>query len=119
VKRLTRIWGRWAAALVVAVAAQQPAHGFYFVGWPGNAKAPPLATPRPLSTSVLSGGSEPWSPGDEVPADVPPPVSVPTDSGIPTTPEPGTAVLAALGLGIAAADATVRRRAARPAPPVA
>jgi len=84
----------WMAVIAVAITCQ-PAHGFYFVDWPAGPKVPPTLLPP--------GSNQPGNPPDrnfQPPGVTKPPGGGPGDE-TPATPEPSTASLAALGIGLA------------------
>lgn len=90
---------RYLLAAVVGILGRQTAQGFYFPGWPGGPKPPAtLLTPPPVNGPPKSTPDPPHPPGDGGHEE--PPVR---------SPEPGTAVLAALGLGVAVAAKRRRR----------
>ncbi|MDB5310107.1 MAG: hypothetical protein JWO38_4309 [Gemmataceae bacterium] len=106
---------RWVAALITGLLVQQGASGFYFRGWPAGPKDPPTlvlaggATTKGPTSQVHdpSGGGTgpPSSTHDPVPGDG----NQHGDPG-PTLPEPGTAALVAIGLGMAAIARRGRRK---------
>ena len=112
-----RVWARAATAVVAVLIASGPAHGFYWHNWPGSGLAqqqtlivqtphvnspanPPSGTP-PEIVSTSPPGSPPGSP-EGPPVPVGPPVDKPPPVGPNSTPEPGTALLVAVGLGVLA-----------------
>jgi len=99
---------RWLAAATLILATTADARAFFFKGWPGDGllRTPTLLGPRPNpgdhDDQPPGGINEPnpddgSKPGGESPV-------------LPAVPEPGTVVLAAVGLG---ALALARRRASR------
>ncbi len=107
---------RWLAAAVVCLAVSGTASAFFFRGWPGAGLPKPPTLVKPGSPPDTRGtvsqppgfGSEP-QPGER---------SGPSGGGpvvpeTPEAPEPGTAVLAALGVGVVA----LARRRLRIGPP--
>jgi hypothetical protein len=106
----------WAVAIVVVATTATKAFGFYFLGWPAGPKVPAsLVTPSadghnyPPGQDINPGPSPTNSPGVNPTTGTNPP-SDPPSSGPPkgpgsgpepTAPEPGTLVLAAVGLGLA------------------
>jgi len=118
-------------AVVVAATTASNAFGFYFLGWPGGPKDPPsLLTPSagghndspgqainpsppPTSTPNPKSGSNPTPPA---------PPGLPGGGGQkePTAPEPGTLMMAAIGLGLAGlirSRRQARRRSSVASPP--
>lgn len=100
----------WAVAIVVAATTASSAFGFYFLGWPSGPKGsaslltpladghhyPPGQGINPISTPVTtSGQNHSTDPGHSVSP------KLPGSGPEPVTPEPGTLVLAAVGLGLA------------------
>jgi hypothetical protein len=102
----------WPTAVLACLALSPTARAFFFRGWPGDGlpKPPALTRPLPGDTDSRPPGvpSEP-NPGDHT--------SAPGGGGPNTpvspagAPEPGTAVMAALGAGVVA---LVRWRRKRP-----
>jgi hypothetical protein len=112
--------GRWLAVFVVGVLAHQSAQGFYFQHWPAGPRRPPSLLPpgesNPPGTPPPTHGGPPVITGPPTDTHNPPPGGGPGDGpggGEPppsaVTPEPGTAALAALALGVAAACRWRRR----------
>lgn len=85
------------AALVLTFA--QPVRAFYWFDWPGSGVPRPQTLiptpPRPGDPPPPGGSVEPGPVGPTVPIDNPPT----NPPGPNTVPEPGTALLALLGLG--------------------
>src|SRR5262245_34506048 len=97
-----RKWRAWVAVGVLLIACE-PAHAFYWQGWPGSRIhiEPTLVGPSPLPQP-----GNPDTPDTEIPP-IPTGPSIPVDRppiGPPTqTPEPATGLLGLLGLGALAA----------------
>ncbi len=88
--RVRRV-ARFAATAVVAVLAASPASAFYFRGWPGDGipRDRNLVSPNDRFTAAQPGRTE--TPHDDF--DDHPPTNT-------QTPEPGSLVLAAIGVGV-------------------
>jgi hypothetical protein len=95
-----RAANRWVMAAVVGLTLAAPARGFYFAGWPGGPRQPPSLLPKPNPHSDPAVDGTPPGTTDSPPDKGPGPV--PGDGTHPEAPEPATAVLAAVGLGLAA-----------------
>ena len=99
---------RWLTAATLILATTADARAFFFKGWPGDGllRTPTLLGPRPNP-----GDHDDQPPGFEPSSGfgslIPPGGESPV---LPAVPEPGTVVLAAVGLG---ALALARRRASR------
>jgi MYXO-CTERM domain-containing protein len=100
---------RWVLVVAFAVMFGRYAQGFYFSGWPANPPTPPSLVPAgastaerppglsldpPHQTATTPQGSNPQSTPN------PPAPPLPGHGSEPTAPEPGTAALAAVGLGL-------------------
>src|SRR5262245_12424757 len=97
------IWFAGVAAVVAILASAEPAEAFYWYGWPGS-KLPPDRT-----VVTPPHKDKPGTPPDRPPVTPPdqPPITPP---GSPV-PEPGTGLVALLGLGALVATRRWRRRA--------
>jgi hypothetical protein len=99
---------RWAAAATVGLVAANGAGAFFFKGWPGDG-LPRERTLVPPSTQT----NEPPDETEWPPYRPPPPDRTPTGpdgKNPPGVPEPATAVLAAVGVGVAALARRRKRR---------
>jgi MYXO-CTERM domain-containing protein len=111
--RMGVIWKNWRvwAAVGVLLIACEPAHAFYWQGWPGSllrANPLPVGPPSQPPADTAEPPSEEHTPpppvGPPVPVDRPP-VGPPTH-----TPEPATGLLGLLGLGAIAARRWWKRK---------
>jgi len=93
----------WVAAVALVLASAAPSYAFYWYGWPGSGLPPPrtVVTPPPIEIP-------PGTPPEKPPTG--PPIVVPPGQPPSPTPEPGTALVALIGLGTLAAARARRRR---------
>ncbi|MCI0703560.1 MAG: PEP-CTERM sorting domain-containing protein [Planctomycetia bacterium] len=101
--RIVRHAYRWWLVVVFAMLANQPVHGFYFPNWPGGPKRPPSLLPAGPKHPANPPDRHPESPTDTVPGEGP-------EGETPATPEPRTAALATVGIGLAGVYRWFRRR---------
>jgi hypothetical protein len=90
----------WFAAAAGLVSVAGPAQAFYWYGWPGS-KLPPDQT-----VITPPNDDKPGNPPDRPPVN-PPPNEPPPNNPVP---EPGTAVIALIGIGSIAARRLYGRR---------
>jgi hypothetical protein len=101
---------RCAAAVSVGLVVANGAGAFFFKGWPGDG-LPRERTLLPPSTQITTPPEQTEWPPYQPPPYIPQTPEGPTEDNPPgSVPEPATAVLAALGLGV---TALARRRMQR------
>ncbi len=101
---------RWVLVVAVAAMLGRDAKGFYFSGWPANPPASPSLVPAGASTAERPPGlsqdpphqtaTTPQGPNPQPTPNPTPTSPLPGHGSEPTAPEPGTAALAAVGLGL-------------------
>ena len=100
------LWAiRWLTAAAVCLAMSANARAFFFKGWPGEGRAKPESLLKPGTPDVTGqppGDVDEPNPGGETN----PPGGGPV---VPGVPEPGTVVLACLGIGAVAFTRRLRR----------
>jgi hypothetical protein len=98
IRRLTRFC--WISAVTALLSTAEPAHAFYWYGWPGS-KLPPDRT-----VITPPHKDRPGNPPDRPPVNPPPDTTPPGNP----TPEPGTALAALIGLGVLTAKRVWQRK---------